>query len=52
MVPKNPMSTGVSIVGDWDHPNPLRFLPVNILNPIHGLGVADFSKIPLGGGQV
>lgn len=33
-------------------PNPLRFLPVNILNPIHGLGVADFSKIPLGGGQV
>ena len=33
-------------------PNPLRFLPVNILNPIHGLGVADFSKIPLGGGQI
>ncbi len=43
------MSTGVSIVGDWDHPNPFRFLPVNI--PIHGLGVADFSKIHLGGGQ-
>ena len=31
---------------------PLRFLPVNILNPIHGLSVADFTQIPLGSGQV
>lgn len=30
----------------------LSALPVNILNPIHGLSVADFAQIPLGSGQI
>ncbi len=39
------MSTGVSIVGDWEMTNPLYILPINIFNPMHGLSVTDLAKV-------
>ena len=51
-MPKNPMSTGVSIVDDWDNPNSLQICTGKNKNPINGHIVGNFPKTSQGNGPV